>query len=357
MRAIVGSASRTARRGKVVVQTYRGYGTAEHIVLIGRVLREASPELPHAIGFWQSLKVIWRLMRAWGLADARLIARFDGIETTIRTDKDGYFHLILDLPAPPRSDRLWHQVAIRLEEPAVVETVGDVFIPRPGSDFVVISDIDDTVMHTGVANKLFMMWRLFVQRAESRTAIPGMASLLRALHIGPNGDGANPMLYVSRAPWAIYGVLERFFNLHGIPEGPILFLREWGLTLQHPVPRRGKGHKHNHIRQAIEHYHDLPFILIGDSGQRDPEVYAEIVKSFPDRVRAIYIRDVGNTKARGRVINEIAAELERLGSSLILAADIRDMAAHAVEQGLIQASALDDIERELDQSASRAADG
>ena len=348
MRAVVGSASRTARRGKIVVQTYRGYGTTEHIVLIGRVLREASPERPPAIGFWRSLRAIWRMMRAWGLAEVKLTARFNKIETTIKTDKDGYFHLRLDLTEPPSGDRLWHQVAIRLEEPTVIETVGDVFIPRPGSDFVVISDIDDTVMHTGVANKLFMMWRLFVQGAESRTAIPGMVALLRALHRGPKGDSANPMLYVSRAPWAIYGVLERFFQLHGIPEGPILFLREWGLTLQHPVPRRGKGHKHNHIRQAIEHFHDLPFILIGDSGQQDPEVYADIVKTYPNRIRAIYIRDVGNSKTRGPAISQIAAELAELGSPLVLAVDVRKMAASAAERGLIKASALDDIGHELD---------
>ncbi|MEL6963556.1 MAG: phosphatase domain-containing protein [Pseudomonadota bacterium] len=344
---MVGSASRTARRGKIVVKTYRGYGSAEHLFLIGRVLREASPELPAGDGLWHNLKTIWRLMRAWGIADAELTGQFGELETTIKTDRDGYFRLTLDLPKPPPTDRHWHEVAIRLETPMIIETVGDVFVPGPDCSFVVISDIDDTVMHTGVANKLLMMWRLFIQGAESRTAIPGMASFLRALYRGPSGDGAHPMLYVSRAPWAIYGVLERFFKLHNIPVGPILFLREWGLTLQHPIPRRGKGHKRDLICQMVEHYETLPFILIGDSGQRDPEVYADIVKTFPKRVLAVYIRNVGGDPRRDQAIADLAAKLESLGSPLVLASDIRDMAAHAVQQGWITGEGQAAIERDL----------
>jgi phosphatidate phosphatase APP1 len=97
-----------------------------------------------------------------------------------------------------------------------METEGDVFIQPSDCRFVVISDIDDTVMHTGVANKIMMMWRLFAEGAESRVAFPDMAALLNALHRGPNDSDSNPMLYVSRAPWSISSVLDSFFNMHSI---------------------------------------------------------------------------------------------------------------------------------------------
>ncbi len=310
---------------------------------MGRVLRQPSKAASGGEGFWYNLQALWRLMRAWGIADARLSARFGDIETEIETDADGYFRLDLELNRPPPTDRLWHQVAVRLAEPAAIEVEGDVFIPCHNCSFVVISDIDDTVMHTGVANKLMMMWRLFVQGAESRTAFPGMASFLSALHQGRKQRDANPMLYVSRAPWAIYGVLDRFFNLHRIPEGPILFLRDWGLTLQHPLPKRGKGHKIGLIRQMITHYEDLPFILIGDSGQRDPEIYGEIIKSFPNRILAVYIRDVSNDPKRRSAISRMADDLEGGGPSFILASNTLTMAEHAVDQGLIAQEALADI--------------
>ena len=314
---------------------------------MGRVLREPSGTSPEGRGLWKSLRTIWRLARAWGIEDATLSVRFDEIERTIRTDRDGYFRLSLDLPRAPPADRLWHQVAIRLEDPVVIDVEGDVFIPRSDCRFAVISDIDDTVMHTGVANKAMMMWRLFVQGADSRTAFPGMATFLRALHQGRDRSDANPMLYVSRAPWAIYGVLDRFFNQHRIPEGPILFLRDWGLTLQHPMPRRGKTHKIDLIRQMFEHYADLSFILIGDSGQRDPELYAEIVEHFPGRVLAVYIRDVSDDPGRDQVIARLAADLAESGSALLLTSDTAAMADDAARRGLIADDALADIAREI----------
>ena len=171
---------------------------------------------------------------------------------------------------------------------------------------MVISDIDDTVMHTGVASKAMMLWRLFMQGAESRVAFPGVAAFLRALHAGASGAEHNPMLYVSRAPWTNYEVLDAFFRLHGIPVGPLLFLREWGLTVQSPLPRRGKGHKLELIRNMLALYRDLPFVLVGDSGQRDPEIYAQVVREHPGRVLAVYVRNVSRDPERVRAIEALA---------------------------------------------------
>src|SRR3954471_6984878 len=110
----------------------------------------------------------------------------------------------------------------------------------------------------------------------------------------------NPMLYVSRAPWTNYEVLDAFFGLHGIPVGPLLFLREWGLTVQSPLPRRGKGHKLELIGNMLRLYRGLPFVLVGDSGQRDPEIYARVVRENPGRVLAVYVRNVSRDPARVR---------------------------------------------------------
>jgi phosphatidate phosphatase APP1 len=180
-----------------------------------------------------------------------------------------------------------------------------------------------------------------------------MAAFLRALHGGASGAERNPMLYVSRAPWAIYEVLEAFFQAHAIPVGPLLFLREWGLTLQSPLPRRAKGHKLELIRHMLELYDELPFVLIGDSGQRDPEIYARVVREHPGRVRAVYIRSVSRDPARRQAIEALAAEVAEAGSSLVLAADSLAMAEHAVGHGLIAAAALAEVRGERqDQEAA-----
>jgi phosphatidate phosphatase APP1 len=272
----------------------------------------------------------------WGLTDATLRARFYDQEQTVRTDRDGYFQVCLELPQPP-PEGLWHEITLKLLAPVAIEAHSEIFIPPSGGySYGVISDIDDTIMATGVANKLIMMWRLFMQRAESRVAFPGVAAFLRALHQGPQGTSTNPMLYVSRAPWSIYEILEAFFRLHRIPIGPLLFLREWGLTLQHPLPRRAQDHKHDLIRDMLALYDGLPFILIGDSGQRDPEVYAQVVRDYPGRIAAIYIRMVGRIdRQRRRAIEILAHEVATSGSQLVLAADSTAMARHAATQGWI----------------------
>lgn len=327
--------------GGLVVEPYRGYGSRDEIFMIGRVFRQ-SPGIPGEDP--DSVRAQWRDLRRRiarrTVAGAAITARFGGDATRVETDRDGYFRLRLhprDLPGQPGA---WHPVDLVLEDTTPIPAEGAVFIPPDGCRCVVISDIDDTVMHTGVANKLKMLWRLFVEDADSRVAFPGVAALYRALHAGAGGSEGNPMLYVSRAPWGLYEMLSEFFQRHGIPVGPVLFLREWGLSWTHPLPRRATDHKQALIRHMLSLYRDLPFVLIGDSGQHDPEVYAQIVEEHPGRVLAVYIRNVSNGAARVEEIVRLAGAVARAGSSLVLAADSVAMAEHAAGIGLITADAV-----------------
>jgi phosphatidate phosphatase APP1 len=325
-----------AVRGGFVVRPYRGYGSHEEVFLIGRVFRQPTFASDVPGKSWRRLLIeLARRLLSWGVADAVLSAQFGGAAQRITSDRDGYFRIHMRPAQCPPADQLWHEMEIALLQPIEIVTTGEIFLPPAHCRFVVISDIDDTVMETGVANKLKMLWNLFMRGALSRVAFPGMATLLQALHRGASGREANPMLYVSRGPWSTYEILDEFFHLHRIPIGPILFLREWGLTLQSPLPRRARDHKLELIRNMLALYRDLPFVLIGDSGQRDPEIYAQIVREHPGRVLAIYIRNVSRDPARPRAIEDLALEVVEAGSSLLLAADSLAMAEHAAAHGLI----------------------
>jgi phosphatidate phosphatase APP1 len=331
----------TRGQGEVVLQPYRGYGTGGEVFLIGRAFWQ--PAGSSSEGWWGDLCDLGRRFLRRSIADAPLLARFCGAEQRVCTDRDGYFRVHLEPAERPPLDRCWHPVELALEGRPGVQVQGEVFVPPQGCRFVVISDIDDTIIETGVANKALMLWRLFMQGASGRVAFPGVAALLRALHAGASGRDTNPMLYVSRGPWSIYEILDAFFNLHRIPIGPLLFLREWGMTWESPLPRRAKGHKLALIRNMLALYRDLPFVLIGDSGQRDPEIYAQVVREHPGRVLAIYIRNVSREEDRRRAIEELALEVVEAGSSLLLAADSLAMARHAAEHGLIGQDALADV--------------
>jgi phosphatidate phosphatase APP1 len=352
LRRVLRAVTRPVRKDRglegVVVHAYRGYGTAREVFMMGRVFRQPTfgAGLPEGTLRRQLADVARRFAR-FGLHDATIAARLGSAETTVRTDRDGYFHVLLHLPEHPEPGRLWHDIElVATWKDRQVNEIGHVYIPPPEARFVVISDIDDTVMLTGVANKARMMWRLFVQGAEARVAFPGVAALYRALHAGLGGDEHNPMLFVSRGPWSIYEVLERFFRLHRIPVGPVLFLREWGLTLQRPMPRRAEDHKRDLILGMLRRYDAMPFILIGDSGQHDPEIYARIVEEHPGRVLAVYIRNVSPGDAREGEIDELARRTSEAGCPLVLASDSQAMAQHAAKAGWIPREAVAEVAEE-----------
>ncbi|MDR9440771.1 MAG: DUF2183 domain-containing protein [Halomonas sp.] len=336
--------------GGLTVTPYRGYGSRREAFLTGRVFRQAplGRGVPRR-GFLRDLADVIRRIVRRGVADAGVEIRLGDTRVIVTTDRDGYFdaHLPLD-PSLPR-DRSWHRAElwVTAEREGPVRTSVEVYIPAPETDLLVISDIDDTVMHTGVADKLRMLYRLFVEKPHQRTAFPGVASLYQALHRGADDRGERPILYVSRGPWAIYEMLETFFQLNRIPVGPILFLREWGISPRHPWPRRAEDHKERLISRMLAMFEGVPCILIGDSGQHDPEVYTRIVKAHPGRVEAIYIRRVDRRVDRQRDIQLLRDQICHTRCELVLAADSVRMAEHARAHGFISDHGLAAVRRDV----------
>jgi phosphatidate phosphatase APP1 len=87
----------------------------------------------------------------------------------------------------------------------------------------------------------------------------------------------------------------------------------------------------------------MPFLLVGDSGQEDPEIYAELVRERPGRVKAVYIRNVTPHAERLSRIEALAREIEQAGSTLVLADDTLAVAKHAAMHGWIASDALAEI--------------
>jgi phosphatidate phosphatase APP1 len=130
--------------------------------------------------------------------------------------------------------------------------------------------------------------------------------------------------------------------VQALPLGPLM-LRDFGL-------QREKEHKRKRIEEILAAYPKLKFILIGDSGEEDPEIYAAVVNRFPERIRAIYIRSVN--PSRIGEIEKLATQVAKTGCQLVLAPDCVPAAAHAAAEGLIQASELRAVRAEKDSESS-----
>jgi phosphatidate phosphatase APP1 len=270
---------------------------------------------------------------------ARVRARFAGHELEAVADEEGFFDLCFELVSSPDSSTVWHPVEVELlwPEETGVRATGSVLVPA-GARFGVISDLDDTVVRSNVTSFLKMAQIVLLNNAHTRLPFEGVASFYHALQRG-EGQEFNPIFYVSSSPWNLYDLLEDFLDVHGVPAGP-LFLKDWSPTtmLGH------EKHKLGVIRMLLATYPELPFVLIGDSGENDPEIYHKAVREHPGRIRAIYIRDVA-TKERDAAVHAIAREVRSLGVEMLLVPDTVAAAEHAAQEGLITPDALPDVRR------------
>jgi phosphatidate phosphatase APP1 len=171
-----------------------------------------------------------------------------------------------------------------------------------------------------------------------------VAAFYRALTESPKGSKRS-VFYVSASEWNLYDLLVDFFAYRGIPRGPLL-LSDTKLKLTrfwHSGKRHNK--KIDKIKNLFEFYAGSSFILIGDSGQKDPEIYLQILKMFPSRVKAIYIRYIGSTKRNGRLSN-LVEEARELGSEMIPVKSTIEAARHAAERGFIRKEQIEGVRSE-----------
>lgn len=321
---------------------YRGHGTDLQLFLRGRAL-EAKGITPsmHDDTLWENLRNMARRFGSDEVAGARVRAVFEGVEAYAVADEEGFFDVTIELEEPPDSGRTWHPVELELLHPispggGPVRSTGQVLVPGRAR-FAVISDLDDTVVRSSAANVLKMAWIVLRNNAHTRLPFEGVAALYEALRLGIDEEVDNPIFYVSSSPWNIYDLLEDFLDVHGVPAGP-LFLKDWSPTNL----GKHRDHKLGIIRTLLATYPALPFILIGDSGEKDPEIYHQAVREHPGRVRAIFIRDVTNAE-RDAEIAEIAEKTARLGTPLFAVTDSAAAAEHAASLGLIPPRAVDAV--------------
>ncbi|NMO13569.1 DUF2183 domain-containing protein [Pyxidicoccus fallax] len=363
-RRAVGGAKRLKRRAKqrlglfdpLQLLPFRSYGTREYLVVSGRLLERegvihdadeaaASEDATRARnGRLDNLRASIRRFRSDEIPDARIAVRFGTSYQEVVTDEEGFFRLELRLLEPVEPG--WKEVELELLESmagsAGIRAKAHVFVPSDEAEFGIISDVDDTVIRTRATHRLEMVHTVLFNDARSRKPFPGVAAFYRALEQGPDGRGLNPIFYVSRSGWNLYDLMDAFFEVQDVPHGP-LFLTDISL-IEPKSTALGEGEdKLTRIRRLLEAYPTLPFVLIGDSGQQDPEVYGTIVREHPGRIRAVYIRDVTGRR-RDQEVREQLARLRALGVPALAVRDSCEAARHAVGLGLIDRSALARIE-------------
>ncbi|KPM32429.1 Hypothetical protein I595_845 [Croceitalea dokdonensis DOKDO 023] len=300
------------KKDKLQVIGFQSYGTTSRLYLRGRALEDEEIDLNQK-GLFNLIRNSWKRFETDEIKHADLIVKLtNGESLTTTTDDHGYFLLnekvdglsgLINQEGWLLAEASFSNMHLHREVVHQNRFPIEMLIPHTTSAFGVISDIDDTILHTGVVSSL--KWKLilntFFKSATKRRALEGTAEFYHQLHLGKSGKAANPIFYVSHSPWNLYRYLELFLKTNNFPKGPILLRRMASFRA-----RKKPGewpHKYHEIVNVLKTYPELPFILIGDSGEKDGDIYIEVSKKFPNRIKAIYLRSVNDSKRIKRIEN------------------------------------------------------
>lgn len=307
---------------------FGGYATQERARIMGRVI----------MAFTAGQRSWLRERRGWRqFFDAQVpfepvVVRFGDAQMLVETDADGYFDIVLEGHGLPSGH---HEVKVAVLNRRDVRECGGLdgvalgkcgvratasvgaFVRVIGDDECcgVVSDIDDTIVVSMIPRPFVAARYALLEHVSAREAVPGMSEFLRfvsgisrQLTRGVGGsfvdharawqrgrvsfldEALAPQVYISTGAWNMVPVLRDFVARVKCPEGAFL-MTDFGPSNTGWF-RSGREHKRRELRRLVEFFPNMRWVLVGDDGQRDPMIYAEFAKEFPEHVAAIAIRSL-----------------------------------------------------------------
>ena len=341
---------RTGLLGRPKILPYLGFGNEEYVYLRGQVMEDKGLATPDdEQNKWQNARAMFKRYTSNETPRVQLRISFQGHATLAQTDPQGYFSLQLKNREPYKHGNEWQEVKIELldrvtKQQGLVSATGEVLIAGEKNNLGIISDVDDTIL-VSRATKIYKKLKLMLfKNARTRLPFEGVAAFYRALYHGTDPSLINPIFYVSSSSWKLFDLLQDFCKLQGIPKGPFL-LRDSRMDQFKLVTSLHEGHKLMQVKRIMGMYPYMQFILVGDSGQKDAEIYTEVTRRYPGRVKTIYIRNVSG-RERAEEIQPLVEECREMGVEMLLVKNTVEAARDALSRGFISEASLPAIKGE-----------
>ena len=322
------------RRGWVPrVEPYPGYGGPGWVRIMARALL-AAPGTRARQAVEQDSASARRAVRGWRsfltapVPRATIEVRIGTTTHRVVTDRGGYVDVVL----PSDLTDGWGEVSMSVDGEGVTAPV---LVVPAGPGVAMVSDIDDTVMVTALPRPLLVAWNALVLHENARRVVPGMVGLYRRWQAAHPGA---PTFYLSTGAWNVAPAVRRFLGRHGYPQGPLL-LTDWGPTNTGWF-RSGQSHKLGNLRRLMTEFPDLRWVLVGDDGQHDPQIYAQVAEEYGDRVLAIAVRELSPAEqllAHGTPVPARDGEIPDRSTATVVVhgADGNALALSFIDRGLI----------------------
>lgn len=281
-------------KNKVKIIPFIGFGTRDSFSLSGRVILDRGDFISYSIKEFKGKKFIRNYRRIWSIRvpNAKLEINFGFRKEIVKTDEKGYYKLKMILSdkneLPVGTNR--YSVKMLDDKYDDVETFGDLIIIPKNVSYGVICDIDDTILHSRVQQKIRLVLRTFMSNERDMKPIPGMNQFLYDLHLGINKTSQNPILYLTASPFDLHDKIASFIKTNHFPIGPILMKKLRGDDKDKLFDTY--NYKIKRLREVLDKFPYMKFIFIGDNTEKDIEVFNQINDEYPNRIILILIMNI-----------------------------------------------------------------
>lgn len=323
--------------GNVSVKVYHGYGHTHNLVLYGHVLRrQPAVQTQFTRRILVNIVHLLKLFFVQPVPRVKLQLQWEDQVLETLSEDDGFFKF--EWEATRELEAGWHPVKVAcVNEQGQEEGVGEgkVYVPY-STQYIFISDIDDTVMVSYSSTKFRRLRELLTRNPRTRKQFERVADWYRQLTFAHTGQATpNPFFYVSSSEWNLYDYLTEFFAFNKLPEGIFLLnqIKKWYQLFQ--TGKTKHAGKLLRIARILDAFPKQQFVLIGDNTQHDPDIYTSIAAKYPDKIFAIYIRNVRPSQEKHA--RQTLAMAREVGIHTCLFTGSGDAAEHSRSIGLIAA--------------------
>jgi phosphatidate phosphatase APP1 len=317
------------------VKVYHGYGHQHNLIVYGHVLAgKKTVRTKFTTNTVLNIFYLIKLFFIKPLKDVKVRLQWRNQVFYSTTGSDGFFKFQWQSDTEVTAG--WHPIIVQLldnKDNMLTSGEGKMFIPH-STQYGFISDIDDTVLvsHSATTGKKLRV--LFTKNPRSRKTFADVVkfyNLLALAHTEPSL--LNPFFYVSSSEWNLYDYLNEFFKYNGLPKGVFLLneIKKW-----YQLFKTGKT-KHQgklmRVARILDAFPKQRFILLGDNSQSDPAIYIAIANKYPDKIVAIYIRNISVEKELSTL--NLLATVENKGIYACLSKHTDEAILHAQSIGLL----------------------
>jgi len=276
------------------IEVYHAYGNAHHVIVQGRMLHKKEfTKVSSDDGWFRNLWRRAKQIESDEISDAKIVANIQGEKFSVKSDDEGYFEFNITVTKILKTGYIDMNLTIEnnnYPKHILVTIIGNQKLMG------IISDFDDTIIISDVTNKIKLANNTLFKNYKQREVVSGMVNRFNEILAQNHKDIPSTLFILSGSPQQLFIPVEAFLKYHNFPKYTLILKKAHGAN-KDPLTDQF-AYKTQKIERLIKLYPHIEWVMFGDSGEKDKEVYQFIKKKYPSNVKAYYIQDVDSGEIR-----------------------------------------------------------